>query len=135
MGLALTKVACTFWVHPVKAPCCLLCDEQSQVGLVFHALPMCKPLRISAALQEHWQLLAITLCPFQVKTAPFASVGKALSQMSHASFVPLLSQQLGLLAAPEGTVSCVPCVSSGELISGCDSPGLCELFMNSGCHG
>ena len=41
--------------------------------------------------------------------------------------VHLPGQPLGFLGVPWSAISAAPCVSSGELVSGCDPPGGCQL--------
>ena len=78
------------------------------VGYVFCALPMSQQLRQPAAWRAH--------CPkWAVHLNQLPGPRCLVSQVCH-----------------ESTVSGVLCVSSGELISGCDPPGGCQPFRIPG---
>ena len=53
-------------------------------------------------------------------------MASALSPGGQCILSPPPSQPLGFLGASRSAISGVPCVSSGELISGCDPPGRCQ---------
>ena len=113
--------------------CCLgsrlLCRELSEAGPGLHAPPRSKPLRFGYldTLQRHRLGWACVLCPSQVQAA---QVTRCL-----ASSRPQLKAATYCLPHPCCSVfwvysrcafSGVPCVSSGELISGCDPPSRCR---------
>ena len=110
LGLPQIKVACTSWVHIAQAPGCSA-RALSQVVPVFHALPRSKLLRFLGALQGHRHRWAVHFVPF-----------------------PGLSSA-GNWVLGECTILVMPCISSGELISGCDTPGRCQLPRIPGRHG
>ena len=72
------------------------------VGHVFHALPKSEPLRSPGSWRAHCLRCAMCL-------NHLPGPGHWVSWVRHGS-----------------TISGVPCVSSGELISGCDPPGGCQ---------
>ena len=86
----------------------VLCKGTDSVGHVFCALPMSEQLRRPGALWAH--------CP----------MGHVLwaMRLNHLPDPGCLDSQVHC----ESTDSGVPCVSSGELSSGCDPPGRCQLF-------
>ena len=110
LGLPQIKVACTSWVHTAQAPGCSA-RALSQVVPVFHALPRSKLLGFLGALQGHRPRWAVHFVPF-----------------------PGLSSA-GNWVLGECTILVMPCISSGELISGCDTPGRCQLPRIPGRHG
>ncbi|CAM9128151.1 unnamed protein product [Rangifer tarandus platyrhynchus] len=79
------------------------CKGTDLVGCAFFALPRSKQLMQPGAWQVHCPRWAMHL---SLLHSPSCSV----SQVCH-----------------ESAVSGVPCVSSGELMSGCDTPGGCQL--------
>ena len=81
------------------------------VGPAFCALPRSEQLRQSGVWQAHCPTWAVSL--------------NHLPSLSH-----LVSQ-----VHRRSTVSGVPCVSSGELISGCDPLGRCQPSRIPGRHG
>ena len=90
------------------------------------ALPRSKPLRFrfSGTPQRHRLSWACILCPSQVRAAQVTRC--LVSTLSPGQGVecilwPSPSQLLHFLG-----ISGVLCVSSGELISGCDPPGGCQ---------
>ena len=59
-------------------------------------------------------MIVYVLCALpRSKNSGDCVVGKALSQLAHASYAALWPQTLILLPGPEDTVSAVLCVSSG----------------------
>ena len=79
----------------------VLCKGTDLIGQEFYALPRSKELRPPGAWQAH--------CPrWAVHLNHLPSPGPSVSQVHL-----------------ESTISGVPCVSSGEPISGCDPPGRC----------
>ena len=134
LGLPQLKAVCAFLVYTAQAPGCSAghCSKQAlhfvyfpglscsgsrilrkgtdSVGHVFCALPRSEQLRQPGVWRVHCPMW--TMC------------------LNH---LPGLSQ---FPSAPaESTVSGVPCVSSGELISGCDPPGRCQAFRIPGRRG
>ena len=77
----------------------VLCKGTDLVGCAFCALPRSKELRTPGSWQAH--------CP------------RWVMHLNHLPSPGLSVSQVHL----DSTVSGVPCVSSGEPISGCDSPG------------
>ena len=123
------------WVCPrsqhVCFPCLhclgsrLLCQELSEAGPGLYVLPRSKPLRFrySGTPQRCRLGWACVLCPSQVQAAQvtrcLVSVVAAIYRLPH----PCCS----VFWVYSGCAfSGVPCVSSGELISGCDPPGRCQ---------
>ena len=130
------------WVCPrsrsVCFPCLhcsgfrLLCRELSDAGPGLHALPRSKPLRFRFSTKYSTKVqtwLGLCFVPFPGSSS---SGDQVLGEHSH--------RQVGgasyRLLRPSCSVFCVynrcafsgvPCVSSGELISGCDPPGGCQL--------
>ena len=83
VGLPLPKVTCIYWVHTASL-------ALSQLSPAFHAFPRSMSLRVSGALQWHWQLLTMCFVNFSGKSNSGNLVlGKAVSQMCHASYAPL----------------------------------------------
>ena len=112
-------------VYTAQAPGCSA-GELSQAGPGLHALPRSKPLRFtfSGIPQRHRPGWACVLCPSQVRAA---QVTRCLASAVAPSW------RLCLIASPVPATwvfwvdngcafSGVPCLSSGELISGCDPP-------------
>ena len=104
----------------------LICLEMSEASPGLHALPRSKPLRFrfSGTPQRRRLGWACILCPSQVQAV------QVLGERSH----PQLGAPSYCLPCPSGLVfwvynrrafSGVPCVSPGELISGCDLSGRC----------
>ena len=128
LDLPKLMAACAFWVYTAQAPCCSA-GELSKVGSKFHALPRSKLLRFrfSSTLQGHRLGWACVLCPFHVRAAQTHwCLTSAPSQVDHASYHLPSSGRSVSQVLRESTVSGVPCVSSGELISGRDPPGRCQ---------
>ena len=124
-------MACVVSLHACL-PCLgsrLLCQELSEASPGLYALPRSKPLRFrhSGSPQRRRLGWACVLCPSQVQAA---QVTRCL-----VSSCPQLKAATYCLPHPCCSVfwvysgcafSGVPCVSSGELISGCDPPGRCQ---------
>ena len=116
--------------------CRVLCRALSKVDPVFHVLP-------SLSRSGSWVFCKGTdpdglwvLCPSQVQTAQATScLASALSQVGLASYALSNLGDSVSWVHHEGTVPGVPCISSGELISGCDTPGGCEPSRIPGRHG
>ena len=124
------------WVCPhsrhVYFPCqqCLgsrlLCWELSEAGPGLYALSRSKPLRFrySGSPQRHRFGWACVLCPSQV---PAAQVTRCLRRADSATYrLPGLCP-LVFWVYNWHTVSVMPCVSSRELIFGCDPLSGCRL--------
>ena len=129
-GFAPAHGVCAFLVYTSQAPGCSA-RELSEVGPGLCAFPRSKPLRFrfSGTPQRHRLSWACVLCPSQVQAA---QVTRCL-----VSSCPQLKAATYCLPHPCCSVfwvysgcafSGVPCVSSGELISGCDPPGRCQPF-------
>ena len=107
----------------------LLCRELSEAGPGLRALPRSKLLRFrfSGTSERRRLSWACVLCPSQVRAAQVTRcLANALSPGGECVLSPPRSQPLGFLGGSVRTVSGVLCVSSGELISGCDPPGRCQ---------
>ena len=115
---------CAFWVYSAQAPGCSAGDL-SKVGPGLHALPRSKLLRFRflGTPQRHRLGWAYVLCPSQVRASQvprWLASTHSLDGRHHPSrSVSWVSHR--------SAVSGVLCVSSGELISGCDPPGRCQL--------
>ena len=120
--------ACAFPVYTAQAPGCSE-GELSKVGPGLHAFPRSKLHRFwfSGTLQRHRLSWACILCPPQVWGAQ--------ATRCLASYCPRWSLCLNHLPGPSRSVSGVRhnsaasgvlCVSSGEVISGCNPPGRCQ---------
>ena len=134
------KLACAavYWPHWVCSrsrhvcfPCLhclgcrLLCQELSEAGPELYALPSSKLLsfRQLGSPQSHRLGWACVLCPSQVQEA---QVTRCLASMVAATYCLPHPCRLVFWVYNWRTFSGVPCVSSGELISGCDPPGGCQ---------
>ena len=130
--LALTR---PHWVCPrsrrVCFPCLhclgsrLLCRELSEAGPGLYALPRSKLLRFRylgtpQRLRLGW---ACVLCPSQVRAAQVTRCFVSVVAVTYHLPRPCRSV---FWVYNRRTFSGVPCVSSGELISGCDLPGGCR---------
>ena len=131
-------VVCAFPVYNAQAPGCSARDL-SEAGPGFHALPRSKLHRFRFRVLHKgtnglsW---ACVLCPSQVQAAQATRcLVSALSQVGCASESPPLSQPLSFPVHRKSTISGVPCVSSGDLVSGCDPPGRCQPSRIPGRHG
>ena len=106
----------------------LLYRELSDAASGLHALPRSKQLRFrfSGAPQRRRLGWACVLCPSQVRAAQVTRclVG-AVAPVGGCDLSPPLRQLPGFLGVQWHAFSGGPCVSSGELISGCDPPGGC----------
>ena len=115
---------CAFSVYTAWVPGCSAC-ELSKAGPGLHALPRSKLLRFrfSGTPQRHRLGWACVLCPSQVRAAQatrcLASTLSSRSGGRVASYhLPCPSCSVFWVYS-RCTFSGVPCVSSGELISGC----------------
>ena len=135
LGLLQLMAACGFQVYTARAPGCSE-GELSKAHPALHALPRSKPLRfrLSSTPQRHRLSWACVLCPSQVWAAKATRcMVSALSQVWWC--ILSLPSSWPILGVPQSTVSDVLCVSSGELISGCDAPGRCQLSRIPGRRG
>ena len=128
MGLPPLTGVRAFLVYTAQAPGCSTV-ELSKEGPGLRALPRSKLLvfRFSGTPPRHRLGWACGLCPSQVRAAQATRcLVSALSQVCGASHhLPSFSQSVSWVHS-ESTISGVPCVSSAELISGCDPPGGCQ---------
>ena len=123
------------WVCPCSRRVCfpsvhclgsrLLCQELSEAGPGLYALPRSKLLRFrySGAPQRHRLIWACVLCPSQVRAAQVTRCLAIMVAVTYRLPHPCCSV---FLVYNGHTFSGVLCVSSGELISGCDPPGGCQ---------
>ena len=137
LGLPQLMSACASRVYTAQAPGCSA-GALSKVGPAFGALPRSKLLRFRSlgTLQGHRLSWACVLCLSQVQAA---QVTRCLVSKCG----PRWAVHLNHLSSPSCSVSQVPhesasagvpCVSSGELISGCHPPGECQPFRFPGRH-
>ena len=120
---------CAFLVYTAQAPGCSA-GKLFKAGPWLCALPRSKPLRFrfSGTPQRHRLSWACVLCPSQVRAAQATRcLMSALSQMGSASYPFPDPSRLVSWVRSRSAVSSVPCVSSGELISDCNSSGRCQL--------
>ena len=133
-GLAPALGVCAFPVYTAQAPGCSS-GELSKVSPGFHALPRSKSLRFRflGTPQRHRLSWACVLCPFQVRGAQATRcLASTLSLVCGVScHLPSPSPSVSWVRC-KNAISGVPCVSSGELISGCDPPGGCQSSMTPG---
>ena len=122
-------VVCSFPVYTAQAPGCSA-GELSKAGPGLHALPGSKLLRFRfLGTPQRCRLgWACILCPAQVGAPQVTTcLASALSQVGCASYyLPSPSRSVSRVCS-ESTYSSVLCVSSEELISGCNPPGRCQL--------
>ena len=123
------------WVCPCSRHVCfpslhcsgsrLLYQELSEVGPGLHTLPRSKPLRFrfSGTPQRCRLGWACVLCPSQVQAA---QVTRFLASVVAATYRLPRPCHSVFWVYNWRTFSGVPCVSSGELISGCNPPGGCQ---------
>ena len=104
----------------------LLCRELSESGPGLYALPRSKPLRLRHLGSPQRRRLgwACVLCPSQVRAA---QVTRCLPSAVAATYRLPCPCHSVFWVYSGCTFSGVPCVSPGELISGCDPPGGCRL--------
>ena len=120
---------CAFPVYTAQAPGCSA-GQLSKVGPELHALPRSKLLRFrfSGTPQRCRLGWACNLCPSQVRAA---QTTRCLARTQSPGAVRLIASGVPAIQFPGCTsgsaVSGVSCISSGELISGCDPPGGCQL--------
>ena len=107
----------------------LLCGELSKAGPGFCALPRSKLLRFRFLGTPQMYRLgwACILCPSQVRASRATRcLVRTLSQVCGAfNHLPGPGCSVSWVCC-KSTISGVPCIASGELISGCDPPGRCQ---------
>ena len=123
------------WVCPCSRRVCfpclhclgsrLLCQELSKVGPGLYALPRSKPLRFrySGSPQRGRLSWACVLCPSQIRAAQVTMCLVSMVAVTYRLPCPCRSV---FRVYSRRAFSGVTCVSSGELISGCDPPGGCQ---------
>ena len=127
MGLS-PLTACSFMVYTAQAPRCSA-GELCKLGPWLHALPRSKLLRIrfSGTPQRRRLCWACVLCRSQVRAAQATRcLVSALSLSGSCVLSPPGPSPLVSRVAAKAPVSGMLCVSSGELISGCNPPGRCQ---------
>ena len=125
---------CAFPVYTAQAPGYSV-GELSKAGPGLCALERSKPLRLRflGTPQRHRLSWTCVLCPSQVREAQATRcLASTLSQGCGASYHLLGPSHWVSWVCSKNTVSGVPCVSSGELISDCDPPDGCQLFRIPG---
>ena len=126
-GFAPTHGVCAFPVYTAQAPGCSA-GELSKAGPGLRALPRSKLLRFRflGTPQRHRLGWACVLCPSQVRAAQVTGcLVSAVAPSWSCNLSPPPSLPLSFLGVQRRAFSGVPCVSSGELISGCDPPSGC----------
>ena len=127
-GFAPAHSVCAFPVYTAQAPGCSAA-ELSKAGPGLCALPRSKPFRFRflGIPQRHRLGWACVLCPAQVQAA------QATRCLTSTRFpggrcifhLPCPGRSVSWVRSGS-TVSGMPCVSSGELISGRDPPDRCQ---------
>ena len=122
-GFAPAHSVCAFPVYTSQALGCSA-RELSEVGPGLHTLPRSKPLtiRVLGTPQRCRLSWACILCPSQVRAA---QVTRCLASTVAVTYCLPCPCHSVFWVYKLRTFSGVPCVSSGELISGCDPPGGC----------
>ena len=120
------KLVCTSKVHTAQASGCSAV-ALSQVCPAFCALPWSKLLRCFGTLQGHRPQWAVHFLPFP---GPSNSGDQVLGKCTDSDGLCVLCTYpvpaTWFPCCAQRAVSGVLCVSSGKLISGCDTPGRCE---------
>ena len=128
-GFAPAHGTCTFPLYTSQALGCSA-GEPSELGPGLHAFPRSTPFRFLGTPQRHGFSWACVSCSrFVPFPGPSSSGNQVLGESTltrcRASYpLPGPSRLLSLVRS---CISGVPCVSSGELISGCDPPDGCQL--------
>ena len=127
-GFAPAHGACAFLVYTAQAPGCSE-GKLSKAGPGLRVLPRSKLLRFrfSGTPQRYRLGWACVLCPSQFRGAQVTRcLVSALFQVYSVSYhLPSPSCMISWMRH-KSAISGVSCVSSGELISGCDPPGGCQ---------
>ena len=123
-----------FPVHTAQAPGCSA-GELSKAGPGLCALPRSKPLRFRflGTPQRCRFSWACVLCLSQVQAAQVTRC--LVSALSPGGEMSPIASPVPAAWFPRCTVSGVSCVSSGELICGCDPPGGCQSSRIPGSLG
>ena len=109
----------------------LLCRELSDAGPGLHALPRSKPLRFRFSTKystkvQTWLGLCFVPVPGLSSSGDQVLGEYSRLQLKAVTYhLPHPSRSV-FWVYNRRTISGVPCVSSGELISGCDPPGGCR---------
>ena len=138
-GFAPTHGVCAFPVYTAQALGCSA-RELSEAGPGLHAIPRSKLLRFrfSGTPQRHRYGWACVLCPSQVRASQATRcLASVLSPRGGRGglIAPPPSQPRGFRGARWAIVSVALCVSSGELISGCNPRSGCHLSRIPGSLG
>ena len=127
-GFAPAHCMCSFPVYTAQAPGCSA-GELSKAGPGLCALPRSKPLRLRFLGTPQMYRLgwACILCPSQVRASRATRcLVRTLSQVCGAfNHLPGPGCSVSWVCC-KSTISGVPYIASGELISGCDPPGRCQ---------
>ena len=123
-GFATIHSVCAFLVYTAQAPGCSA-GELSKAGPGLHALPRSKLLRFrfSGTPQRRRLGWACVLCPSQVRAAQVTRCSVCAVPVTY--HLPRPCRSI-FWVYNQHIFSGVPCVSSGELISGCNPPGRCQ---------
>ena len=126
LDLPQLKAACASQVYTAQAPGCSA-RGLLEVGPAFRVLPSSKLLRFRGTPQGHTLCWTCILCPSQVQAAQVTRclVSTLSRWVVHLDHLPGPSCSVSWVHS-KSTVSGVQCVSSGELISGCNPPGRCQ---------
>ena len=129
-GFAPAHGMCSFPVYTSQALDCSA-RELSEAGPELCALPRSKPLKFMflGTPQRHRLSWACVLCPSQVRVA---QATRCLTTTLSLGVVHLITSPVPAAWFPLCSISGVPCVSSGELISGCNPPERCHPFRIPG---
>ena len=125
-GFDPTSDVCAFPVYSAQGPGC-----SAGSGPWLCALPRTNPFKfILGYCIKAQTCLGLSFVPFQGSAPAQATrcLASTLSPGSECILSPPQSQPLGFLGGNGHTISSVPCVSFGKLISGCDPPGGCQPF-------
>ena len=128
-GFASVHSVCAFLIYCAQAPGCSAW-VLSKGGPELCALLRSKPLRFkfSASPQRHRLGWACVLCPSRVRAAQATRcLASALSPGGAVHLITSLVPASWFPMCAVGAPFQVCHVSSGELISGCDPPGGCQL--------
>ena len=124
---------CAFPVYTAQAPGCSA-DELSEAGPGFRALPRSKLLRFRfSGTPQGTDSVGLHCVPFPgLSSSGDQVLGKHTLRWSSVSYhLPGPSHSVSWVWS-RSAVSGVLCVSSGELISGCDPPSGCHPFRIPG---
>ena len=127
-GFGLAHGVCAFPVYIAQAPGCSA-GELSKVGPGLCVLPRSKPLRFRflGTPQGHRLGWVCILCLSQVRTAQATRcLVSTLFQLGGTSYHLLSPGHSVSQMCCNSAISGVSCVSSGELISGCNPPNRCQ---------